>query len=211
MHILFDLDGTLTNPKEGFVNCIQFALSRLNIEIDASIDLESFIGPPLHTTFKNLCEDDSSAESAISLYRERYSSLGLVENRLYEGIPESLDQICHAASSVLVVTSKLTNISERIIEHFNLDRYFKAVYGSNLDGSLSDKTELIGHVLETEKILPQDAVMIGDRRYDMIGAKNHGIRALGVLWGFGSEEELLSSGADGLCAHPNELYEQLLT
>ena len=210
-HILFDLDGTLTNPKEGFVNCIRFALSQLNIEIDKNINLESFIGPPIHTTFKKLCGDESSAERAISLYRERYSNIGLIENRLYEGIPESLEQLFRAASSILVVTSKLTDISERIVEHFSLDRYFKAVYGSNLDGSLSDKTELIRHVLETEKILPQDAVMIGDRRYDMIGAKNHGIRALGVLWGFGSEEELRSSGADGLCTHPNEIYEQIFT
>jgi phosphoglycolate phosphatase len=211
MHVLFDLDGTLTNPQEGFVNCIRFALAKLGIEIEAGTRLESYIGPPLHSTFEKLCGDASSAAHAISLYRERYSSTGLFENLLYEGIAECLRQLTPMTDSIHVVTSKPTIYSERIIEHFNLDQYIDVVYGSNLDGSLSDKTELLAYVLENEKILPQNAVMIGDRRFDMIGAKNHGIRALGVLWGFGSEEELRSAGADGLCAHPEEIYQRIFT
>jgi len=211
MHVLFDLDGTLTNPQEGFVNCIRFALTKLGIEIDAGTRLESYIGPPLHSTFGKLCGDESSAEHAISLYRERYSSTGLFENHLYEGIAECLNQLTPVADSIHVVTSKPTIFSRRIIEHFDLEQYIDVVYGSNLDGSLSDKTELLAYVLENEKILPQNAVMIGDRRFDMIGANNHGIRALGVLWGFGSEEELRSAGADELCAYPDEIYQRIFT
>jgi phosphoglycolate phosphatase len=211
MHVLFDLDGTLTNPQQGFVNCIRYALTKLGIEIEADTRLESYIGPPLHSTFRKLCGDEKSAEHAMSLYRERYSSTGLFENHLYEGIAECLDRLTPAVDSIHVVTSKPTTFSERIIEHFNLEQYINVVYGSNLDGSLSDKTELLAHVLQSEKILPQNAVMIGDRRFDMIGASNHGIRALGVLWGFGSAEELQSAGADELCAHPEEIYQQIFT
>jgi len=209
MHVLFDLDGTLTDPKEGFVRSIRFALSELNIEFESDINLESYIGPPLHDTFKKLCGTDSSAENAILLYRERYADIGLFENELYEGIQACLDQIFSTADSIHVVTSKPTVFSRRIIEHFELDQYFGVVFGSNLNGTLSDKTELLDHVLKSQGISPQDAVMIGDRRFDMIGAKNHGIKALGVLWGYGSEEELTSAGADGLCAHPMEIYDQI--
>ncbi len=209
MHVFFDLDGTLTDPKEGIFACIRYALSRLDIVLESEENFESFIGPPLKDTFKVLCGNEFAAEEALSLYRERFSVTGLFENQLYDGIPECLEQIVKKAESVHVVTSKPTIYSERIIEHFNLARYFKVVYGSNLDGSLSDKTELLTHVLATEAIPAQDAVMIGDRRYDITGAKNNGVRALGVLWGYGSEQELREAGADGLCNHPHEIYQQI--
>jgi phosphoglycolate phosphatase len=211
MHVLFDLDGTLTDPIEGFVKSVRFALSTLNIELESGCNLETYIGPPLHDTFRKLCGSDSLATQAISLYRERYASTGLFENRPYDGIHACLDRLGSKTASMHVVTSKLAIFSRQIIEHFELDQYFDVVYGSNLDGTLSDKTELLARVLESENILPRDAVMIGDRRFDMIGAKNHGIRALGVLWGYGSEEELISAGADGLCTHPAEIYDQIFT
>ncbi len=211
MHVFFDLDGTLTDPKEGFVKCIQFALSELNIDLEPDSNLESYIGPPLHETFRKLCGTDSSAENAISLYRERYANVGLFENEIYEGIHECLEKILKAADSIHVVTSKPTVFSKRIIEHFELDQYFSVVYGSNLDGTLSDKTKLLDHVLKSESIQSDDAVMIGDRRFDVIGAKNHGIKVLGVLWGYGTEEELKSAGADRLCSHPSEIYDQIFT
>jgi phosphoglycolate phosphatase len=211
MHILFDLDGTLTDPKEGFIKSVRFALSKLTIELDPEINLESYIGPPLHVTFRKLCGTESSAEDAISLYRERYSNIGLFENTLYKGILECLDRIIGKADSIHVVTSKPTVFSRRIIKHFELDQYFGVVFGSNLDGTLSDKTELLDHVLKSQGIHAQDTVMIGDRRFDIVAAKNHGLRALGVLWGYGSEEELKSAGADALCAHPKEIYDQIFT
>ncbi len=211
MHVLFDLDDTLTDPKEGFVKSVRFALSELDIEFDPDIDFESYIGPPLHDTFGKLCGDGQLTEAAVSLYRKRYSETGLFENKVFEGIRECLDKIVGAAESIHVATSKPTVFSERIVEHFGLDKYFDVVFGSNLDGSLSDKTELLEHVLENQGIAPKDAVMIGDRRYDMIGAKNHGIGALGVLWGYGSREELEGSGADSICAHPMEIYDRIFT
>ena len=181
MHILFDLDGTLTDPKMGIIACIRFALSKLDIEIDKDINLESFIGPPLRDTFRELCGNDVIVENAVSLYRERFSTKGLFENQVYDGIPECLNRLMDKADSIHVATSKPTVYSEKIIEHFSLSRYFNMVYGSNLDGSLSNKTDLLSHILENECLLPQDTVMIGDRSFDIVGAKNHGIRAIGVL------------------------------
>ena len=209
MHVFFDLDGTLTDPKEGMFACIRYALSRLEIVIESEVNFGSYIGPPIKDTFRELCGTDLIAEKALSLYRERFSTTGLFENQLYEGIPHCLEKIAEKADSIHVVTSKPTIYSQRIIEHFDLAQYFKVVYGSNLDGSLSDKTELLTHVLKNEEIPAHDAVMIGDRRFDITGAKNNGIRALGVLWGYGSEEELINAGADGLCNHPNEIYRQV--
>lgn len=206
MHVLFDLDGTLTDPKEGFVKCVRYALAELGIELDAATSLESCIGPPLHDTFRKLCKTDRIAEQAISLYRARYAKTGLFENKPYDGIHACLSQILASADSIHVVTSKPTVFSTRIIEHFKMERYFGEVFGSNLDGTLSDKTELLGHVLERRGLLPGETIMIGDRRYDIVGAKNHGVKALGVLWGYGSEAELTSAGADGLCAHPAEIH-----
>ncbi len=211
MHVLFDLDGTLTDPKEGIVRSIHYALSKLSIELDPDINLETLIGPPAHDTFGKLCGDEHSVEAAITLYRERYAEIGLFENKLYEGITDCLDQILSRADSVCVATSKLSVFSKRIIEHFGLEQYFNVVFGSNLDGSLSDKTELLAHILENQGIAPKDAVMIGDRRFDIIGAKNNDIRSLGVLWGYGSEEELTSAGVNRLCAHPKEIYDQIFT
>ncbi len=211
MHILFDLDGTLTDPKIGVIACIRFALSKLDIEIDQDIDLESFIGPPLRDTFRELCGNDEIAENAVSIYRERFSTKGLFENQVYDGIPECLNRLIEKADSIHVATSKPTIYSERIIEHFDLSRYFNLVYGSNLDGSLSDKTDLLSHIIESEDLLPKNTVMIGDRSFDIIGAKNHDIRAIGVLWGYGTEDELSNAGADGLCNHPNEIYDKVFT
>ncbi len=209
MHVLFDLDGTLTDPREGFVRCIQHALSELDIELDPDINLETYIGPPLHDTLEKLCGDHHSAETAIRLYRERYAEIGWYENELYDGITDCLDEILGSATSIHVATSKLTVFSERIIEHFGLNQYIDVVFGSNSDGSLSDKTELLGHILQTRGIDAKDAVMIGDRRFDVIGARNNGIRALGVLWGYGSKEELTGAGADWVCTRPGEIYDRI--
>ena len=208
-HVFFDLDGTLTDPKEGFVKCIRYALSRMNIALEPEANFEAYIGPPIHHTFNKLFGPDL-ADEAISLYRERYASTGLLENRIYDGIHECLERLNGEVESMHVVTSKPTIYSVKIIRHFALDQYFHEVYGSNLDGSLSDKTELLAHVLEREGILPDEAVMIGDRRFDMSGAQNHGIRAVGVLWGYGSAEELMEAGADRLCSHPAEVADLVL-
>lgn len=210
MHIFFDLDGTLTDPREGIVNCFRHALTSLGIDVPPDKRLETCIGPPMRDALRELCGDGAIVEHAVTLYRERFSSVGLFENRVYDGIPECLERLQGRADSIHVVTSKPTVYSERIVEHFELECYFGAVYGSHLDGRLSDKTELIAHVLERESIDPRDAVMVGDRRFDVQGAKNHGIRSVGALWGYGGRQELEAAGADALCAHPGEVRELLL-
>ena len=207
-HVFFDLDGTLTDPREGIVNCFEYALERLGIEVDPAVRLESFIGPPLRDAFRELC-GEADVEQAVACYRERFSTLGLYENRVYDGIPEALDALAGRAASIHVVTSKPTPYAQRIVEHFGIDHRFDKVYGSHLDGRLGDKVELIAEVLAREGMVPARAVMIGDRKFDMLGAKHHGIRALGVLWGYGSRKELLAAGADALCAHPREIHAQV--
>jgi phosphoglycolate phosphatase len=209
MYVFFDLDGTLTDPKEGILACLRFALSSLHIEIDETFNLETYIGPPLRDTLRQLCENDGLAEQAIDFYRERFSRIGLYENRLFDGIEECLESLAGKTRSNYVVTSKLTVFSIRIVEHFNIHEHFKVVYGSNPDGSLGDKTELLAHVLKSEGIDSRDCVMIGDRMFDIIGARNHGIRSIGVLWGYGSEQELREAGADSICETPGHLHDHI--
>lgn len=211
MHILFDLDGTLTDPKEGIINCIQFALSKLSIDIAPEVNLESCIGPPLLDTFVELCGDRELAHSGIRFYRERFSTIGLFENTLYAGIPACLDRLSEQAHTIDVATSKPTVYSERIIEHFGLSQYFGEVFGSNLDGTLSDKTELLAHIITRKNLDPKQTVMIGDRSFDIAGARNNGVKAMGVLWGYGTEKELNNAGAEILCHHPNEIDGKIYT
>ncbi len=208
--IFFDLDGTLSDPWHGIVNCMRHALEQLDIAIENEDELRAYIGPPLHQSFREICGDEELAQEALALYRERYGHTGIYENRLYDGIESCLDELAASASVHYVVTSKPTVFSQQIVEHFRVDHHFKAVYGSNLDGSLADKTELIAHILEREAVDPRDTVMIGDRKFDIIGASNHGIRSIGVLWGYGGEQELREAGADDLCEHPRQLRRCLL-
>jgi phosphoglycolate phosphatase len=173
--------------------------------------LASFIGPPLRQSFATILatSDAEQIASAVALYRERLSAKGLYENEVYAGIPQMLERVGQVASASFVVTSKVTMFARRIVEHFGLDRHFSRVYGSQLDGRFDDKTELIAHVLEVQKIDPAAAVMIGDRAVDIRGARANSIRAIGVLWGYGSQRELVEAGADRLCATPGELVTAL--
>lgn len=207
--VFFDLDGTLSDPWHGIVNCMRYALQRLGIAVGDETALRSYIGPPLRQSFREICADDDLGDRALALYRERYGRIGIYENRLYQGIEDCLDELAQSATVNYVVTSKPTVFSEKIIEHFGIDHHFEAVYGSELDGSLADKTELIAHILQREAVDPRDTVMIGDRKFDMIGARNHGIRSIGVLWGYGEEQELRAAGADDICSHPHQLRQYL--
>ncbi len=209
MHVFFDLDGTLSDPWHGIMNCLAHAFDSLEIEIDENTDLRACIGPPLHETMRRLCADDDLAAAALALYRERYGRIGIYENRIYEGIEDCLEGLVANESVNFVVTSKPTVYSRQIVEHFGIDHHFAQVYGSNLDGTLADKSELIAFILERERIDPRECIMIGDRKFDIIGAKSHGIRSIGVLWGYGNEAELRDAGADALCSHPRHLYRLL--
>ncbi|BAB74380.1 HAD family hydrolase [Anabaena sp. FACHB-709] len=210
--ILFDLDGTLTDPKLGITRCIQFALSELGYKPPDADELNWCIGPPIKNTFSLLLNtsDDAVLEQAISLYRSRFATIGLFENSLYPQIPETLDAICFAGYKTFVATSKPQIYANQIIQHFGLSSLFDGVYGSELDGTRSVKSDLIHYILLTENFSPPHVVMVGDRLYDMIGAKRNGITAIGVTYGYGTEEELKAHGADLIVHTPDEITRLLI-
>jgi phosphoglycolate phosphatase len=141
----------------------------------------------------------------MALYRRRYADVGLFENEVYDGVPEMLESAGSIAAALFVATSKPTVFAERIVRHFGLDHHFVRVYGAELDGRFDNKAELLAHLLETEGITAESAVMVGDRDVDVLAAKANGLRSVGALWGYGSSTELLAAGADALCASPRDL------
>ena len=209
--LLFDLDGTLTDPKPGIVGSLRFALTQLAAPCPTDDVLVSYIGPPLRGTFATLLGTDNSdrIEEAMRLYRQRFANTGLYENRVYDGVPEMLARAGSTATAVYVATSKPAIYAERIVRHFGLAQHFRKVYGPELDGRYEDKAELLAHLLTRESVEPEAAVMIGDRAADVRAAKASGVRSIGVLWGYGSERELIDAGADALCATPGELVARL--
>lgn len=205
MNVLFDLDGTLTDPREGIVSCIKHALAALRKPVPEDSELVKFIGPPLRASFRDLLSSEEDADAAVAAYRDRFAAVGLFENAIYEGIPEALEALQAQGGRLFVATSKPRIFAERIIEHFGLAKHFSTVYGSELDGRLSDKSELIAYALAKSKLPPKDTAMIGDRRHDIAGALSNGVFAAGALWGYGSREELTAAGAQKLYSNPREL------
>ena len=205
--LLFDLDGTLTDPREGITRSIAYALERMGREPPELEQLTFAIGPPLRRSLATLLGDDSSAavERALGLYRERFADVGLFENAVYDGIAEALRLLDEQGATLYVATSKPRVYAERIVRHFGLDAHFVAIHGCELDGTREDKRDLLAHLLPHHGVAPSEATMIGDRGADMIAARHHGVRAIGALWGFGSREELEQAGAQLLCERPSEL------
>ena len=205
--LLFDLDGTLADPRPGIVRCMKYALDELGAPCPSDDVFASFIGPPLRGTFATLLEtsDRQRVERALALYREQYGETGLFENHVYHGVTRMLDHVRLTASASFVATLKPKVYADRIVHHLGLGRYFAGVHGPELEGRFDDKVDLLAHLLETEKIAAEGAVMIGDRAGDIVAARANGVRSIGVLWGYGSESELADAGADGLCASPDEL------
>ncbi|MBU1056413.1 MAG: HAD family hydrolase [Proteobacteria bacterium] len=208
MNLLFDLDGTLTDPFSGITKCISYALDMIGMQSPPRESLRWCIGPPLKDSFVKLLasDDDALSEKALTFYRERFGSVGLFENEVYDGIPEVLENLQEEGHTLYVATSKPAVYAERIIDHFDLHRYFKRVYGSELDGTRSDKTSLISHILQRESIAAFEASMIGDREHDIIGAKENGLCGYGVLWGYGTKDELEASGAYAFIKTPRDLF-----
>jgi phosphoglycolate phosphatase len=205
--IYFDLDGTLTDPKIGITGCIQYALDKLGQAVPTRDELTWCIGPPLRASFKTMLGRDDLVEHAIVLYRERFADVGLYENGVYAGIEDTLSALRQSGRRLFVATSKPLIYAERIVDHFAMRHYFERVFGPELDGTRSDKTELLRHALAVTGAQPSRAAMIGDRRHDMIGARNNAMSAIGVLYGYGSEEELIAAGADHVCASPPGLLD----
>ncbi|MEB3289604.1 MAG: HAD hydrolase-like protein [Leptolyngbya sp.] len=207
MNFLFDLDGTLTDPHTGIVACLQHALTVVDQPIPATDVLTALIGPPLRQGFSQILHcppEDPLVDAAIAAYRDRFATVGLFENQLYDGIPAALATLV-AHGDLFVVTSKPRIFAERIVAHFGLAAYFQVIYGSELDGTRSDKGELIAHVLVQSGLAAADTVMIGDRQYDILGARRHQVLPVGVLWGYGSRQELIQAGSRHLLSHPRQL------
>ena len=212
-NLLFDLDGTLTDPKVGITRSIQHALEELGEESPHADSLEWCIGPPLVHSFAQLLQtnDSNRLQQALHLYRERFSATGLYENVVYEGIPAMLAQLRQQGFQLFLATAKPRIFAERILHHFELDHYFSQCFGAELDGRFADKPSLIAHILEQTGVAPEETMMIGDRRYDLEGGQAHNLRTAAVTYGYGSMEELESIGADFFFHSPGELSNQLVT
>lgn len=205
--ILFDLDGTLTDPADGIVRCIQYALETLNLSCPSPTELMSYIGPPLRESFTAICNssDEALIEQAVKVFRERFSTVGLFENTVYTDVPQMLAELQSMSYSLFVATSKPKVYAERILQHFSLAGYFVEIFGNELDGRLDDKAEIIKELLVKHQLSSTDALMVGDRKHDIIAAKNNAVSSVGVTYGYGSKQELFDAGVDYVCDSPQEV------
>jgi phosphoglycolate phosphatase len=183
-NVLFDLDGTLTDPREGIVGCLKYAILSLGQNCPPDLELVRFIGPPLQESFAVLLHstDPKQINAAVELYRQRFCSKGMLENSVYPGIHSALTTLRERGALLFVATSKPRVFAEQIVKYFRLQKYFCAVYGSELDGARSNKADLIAHVLEDASLSPHSTVMVGDRAHDILGAKAQRVFPVGVLW-----------------------------
>lgn len=210
--ILFDLDGTITNPGIGITNSVAFALNRFGITVTDRADLYKFIGPPLIDSFKEYYGfDDEKARTAVEYYREYYSEKGIFENELYDGIKQLLESLKASGKVVGLATSKPDLFAIQILKYFEIDSYFDFVAAATIDETRTKKDEVIRFALETNNLSDkQNIVMVGDRRYDIVGAEINGIDSIGVLFGFGSKQELENAKATYIVASVKELAEILV-
>lgn len=210
--VLFDLDGTLTDPGLGITNSVMFALKRFGIEVDDRRKLYGFIGPPLIPSFEKFYGfSHKDAERAVGFYREYFRDKGIFENEVYPGIPEMLSALQKAGKRLRIATSKPEVFALRIAEHFSLSLYFDRICGSELDGRRVDKAEVIAYALDGVSAKEKEkTVMVGDREHDIFGAKKNALRSVGVLYGYGNLEELRSAGADMIAESVPVLKKQLL-
>lgn len=213
MNLLFDLDGTLANPFKGFRNSIHFAFVRHQLEPPEDSLLRKCIGPPLHKSLPEILKvSPSLLNSVLQAYREHHEEKGIYEYEFYEGAEEALQKILsEKAHKLFVATSKPHAMAKPLLKHFGFEPYFNRIYGSELDGRLSTKADLIRHLLREEQLDPANTVMIGDRMHDAVGAKANGIKVFGVLWGYGSAEELTSANVDGIFENWTELKKHFLS
>lgn len=212
-YVLFDLDGTLTNSELGITKSVQHALKRFGIEVEDRTKLRPFIGPPLGESFRvyyGLSEEES--KKAIEYYRERFSVKGLYENEVYEGVEKTLQTLKNSGKKLIVATSKPEKFTMIILEYFDLLKYFDFVAGATMDGSRGEKADVIRYALEISGIEDKsEAIMIGDRKFDILGAKENGLASIGVLYGFGDREELTAAGADYIAECAEDIAEILLS
>ena len=204
-NILIDLDGTLTDPKLGITTCIRYAMQKLGRPLADEVDLDWCIGPPLKASLAKLLQSDDDtvnidqlAEQALALYRERFSTIGLFENEVYPEVAETLEKLRQQGYRLFVATAKPTIYAKQILEHFDLAKYFIKIYGSELTGERTNKGELITYLLVQENLDATATVMVGDREFDILGARQNGLQSIAVSYGYGTAEELAQ-------AQPNQM------
>lgn len=210
-YVLFDLDGTLTDPKEGICKSVQYALHAQNIEEPNLDKLEPFIGPPLQKSFQEFYGmDEEHAKTAVAKYRERFEKTGLYENEIYPGMKEFLVSLRKKGIHLAVASSKPEEFVEKILKHFEIRQYFQVVTGSERDGRRTEKNEVIEETLSRlfheRKIPADDILMVGDRKFDVKGAEAFGLKCAGVSYGYGGEEELSEAGASYITDNLEELF-----
>ena len=231
--ILFDLDGTISDPKVGITKSIQYALRHFDIDVENADELCKFIGPPIHQTFKEFYGfNDVDVERAVGKFRERMLAKGLYENIMYDGVDAMLKELHESGKTLMIATSKPINLARKVLEYFAIDQFFAFVSGSEMNGDRSDKSEVIQYALEQNNIPKEtslnarscslvqgvstenclnisDCIMVGDRKHDIIGAKTNGLESIGALYGYGDYEELTTAGADYLVKDIGELSDLL--
>ena len=203
--LLVDLDGTLTDPAEGILGCFRLALEALGRVPPPAAELHWIIGPPLRGCFAEALAGEGDPEEALKIYRGRYSTEGLFEAVVYEGVKETLADLGAAGTRLFLCTAKPLVYAERILSHFDLERHFEGAYGDELGGRFQDKADLIAHILERERLEADDCGMWGDRKHDVLAASRNGIPTIGALWGYGGADELRATGAAALCEAPSQV------
>lgn len=209
--VLFDLDGTLTDPGLGITNSVMYALKKWNIEVENREELYKFIGPPLYESFmKYYGFSRKESEKAVEVYREYFSAKGLYENSVYEGVPELLCALKSSGKTLIVASSKPEKFVREILKYFRLDGYFHTIAGATMDGSRINKSDVIKYALTCAGVTDiSRCVMIGDREHDIIGAKHFSMKSIGVLYGYGNESEHIAAGADYIVKNAADIAEIL--
>lgn len=211
-NILFDLDGTIINSQEGITNCIRYVLDYWGMEQPPTEDLLCFIGPPLWEQFQKIYGFDAEkAEASVWKYRERFDKTGIFECELYPGIRELIRSLKKKGYRVALASSKPEGACVRIIEHFHLEDYFDGIFGATRDGKISSKKQVLDYLFETTGMNREETVLIGDTRFDVLGAREAGIPCIGVTYGFGSREELEEAGALAICSNVREVEDFIET
>ncbi len=211
-NLLFDLDGTLTDSQEGVIKCFQFTIMELRQAHCSESELKNLIGVPIRSIFQKLLESDDNdlINKAISIYRERFSEIGIVENKVYPGIADLLAFLRKNSYRLWIVTLKNEADAKKIVRYFSFDKLIQGVYGPDLDEYPDNKSQLIKSVLTDFKLVPSETVMIGDREEDVFAGKSNQTMTIGVTYGYGTEDEITNSGPDYICNNPYEIQKAIM-
>ena len=206
--ILFDLDGTITDSGEGIINCALYALEHFQLPLPDREAMRVFVGPPLHETFIKFGVPKDEADAAVAKYRERYIPTGMFENKPYPGVEDLLIALKAQGHKLLIATSKPEWMAVDILKHFALDKYFDSICGATMDARRTSKDAVIGYLLEKNGTA-ENMIMVGDTEFDVLGSAKHNIPCIGVSWGYGSIEQMVSAGAIAIANSMQELLQYL--